>query len=520
MSTQTQAGGAIKSNNSSLVMVVGMVVLLVIAGFLLFYRLGDYPAPWYDEGSHLHVAKNLALNGVYADYSSEGNRPFGPAVGVGPTVMLPIALLFKLIGVSIPLARVVIVIYGVLALGALYLLASRLVSPGMALLATSLVFLSPGVDFIFNSRTVLGEVPGLFFLLLGLWVWLKPGRHSILNLLASGALIGLACITKNQYALFILPSLFLAWIADIVWYRQRGWLYFVIPGIIAGLIFFGWTFLDIMVMGEQGGNFTENFATLRAASSGAFFLFEPGAMLSALRFLAIGGSLYAFLTIPGLVYGVIIGVKRDEQAESYGILLIFIAIGLGLFISSLAWERYAFAPVVLSSIFVVRLFQDLQKQFVPGWNALLTSVRQKQMSLSVIVAVVMLVWLVGALALPLVVQTRNVLNNGSNDAYLVAQYIDDNIPQDAVVETWEQELAVLTNHRYHYPPQITLAKAVASQWQGGEPASDTYDFRDYSPDYLVIGAFGKYTGLYPDDRLSDYELMATIGSYDVYRKRS
>ena len=34
--------------------------------------------------------------------------------------------------------------------------------------------------------------------------------------------MGLACITKNQYAFFILPSLLVNWIADMLWYRQRG----------------------------------------------------------------------------------------------------------------------------------------------------------------------------------------------------------------------------------------------------------------------------------------------------------
>src|SRR5215203_5803510 len=110
MATSTQATSAASTTQSvSRLDTLLLVGLLLLGAFLLVYKLDQYPRPWYDEGSHLHVAKNFALNGVYADYSSEGNRPFGPAVGVGPTVLLPIALLFKLGGVSIPLARVVIV---------------------------------------------------------------------------------------------------------------------------------------------------------------------------------------------------------------------------------------------------------------------------------------------------------------------------------------------------------------------------------------------------------------------------
>ena len=129
MATNTQATPASTSVQSvSRLDGFLLVGLLLLGAFLLVYHLDQYPAPWYDEGSHLHVAKNFALNGVYSDFSSEGNRPFGPAVGVGPTVLLPIALLFKVGGVSIPLARVVIVVYGVLALALLYLVTARLVN--------------------------------------------------------------------------------------------------------------------------------------------------------------------------------------------------------------------------------------------------------------------------------------------------------------------------------------------------------------------------------------------------------
>src|SRR6476659_9341044 len=79
--------------------------------FLAFYHLRDYPTPWFDEGSHLHVPKSLVLFGVYSDYSSDGFRAFGPTLGVGPTVMLPVAAAFKLFGIGLLQARMVIALY-------------------------------------------------------------------------------------------------------------------------------------------------------------------------------------------------------------------------------------------------------------------------------------------------------------------------------------------------------------------------------------------------------------------------
>ena len=79
--------------------------------FLFFYNLTDYPKTWFDEGSHLHVPKALVTRGVYADYSSEGLRHYGPTIGVGPTVMLPVAGAFQLFGVGMLQARLVMVLY-------------------------------------------------------------------------------------------------------------------------------------------------------------------------------------------------------------------------------------------------------------------------------------------------------------------------------------------------------------------------------------------------------------------------
>src|SRR5260221_12832379 len=92
------------------------VASLAFVLFLVFYNLANYPLTWFDEGSHLHVPKTLILHGVYADFSSEGFRYYGPTVGVGPTVMLPIAAVFWAFGIGLLQARVVMALYLVAAI--------------------------------------------------------------------------------------------------------------------------------------------------------------------------------------------------------------------------------------------------------------------------------------------------------------------------------------------------------------------------------------------------------------------
>src|SRR5690349_4112519 len=94
--------------SATAVVAVASIILLL---FLALYNLPRYPLTWFDEGSHLHVPKTLVTRGVYADISSDGYRYFGPTVGVGPTVMLPIAASFLVFGIGLLQARLVISLY-------------------------------------------------------------------------------------------------------------------------------------------------------------------------------------------------------------------------------------------------------------------------------------------------------------------------------------------------------------------------------------------------------------------------
>ncbi len=499
------------------IVVTGFVVVMTL--FLMFYHLSDYPSPWYDEGSHLHVAKNFALYGVYADSSSEGFRAFGPAIGVGPTVMLPIAALFRIIGVSIPLARIVIVIYSLATLLVLYSLTIRLTDWRYALLAVVLLLLVPSIAYLRYSRTVVGEVPGMFFFLLGLALWLHPRGRSVAGLVGVGVFMGLATITKNQYAFFILPALLLNWIADLIWYRRRGWLYFVIPGIVAGLMFGVWFYIVVIKLG-QGGDFSENLATLRTAGMGALIVINKDSIPRVAELLT-SASTYGTLFIPAFLYSIFTSLPRNDEGQQRGIIAIFLAVSTALFCVSLGWDRYAFGPIILVVIFVVLLIRDLVNVVVAQKTSVWNILRDGKPTASLIITVLLVSWFVVTLLIPLYNRFRDVSSQGSGDAYQVADWIKANVPQDAVVETWEQEMGVLTDNKLHYPPQLILAYSVEAQWQGGQPASDYYDFREpMMPDYVLQGPFSVYTNLYPADRLTDYEPIKVIGAYQIYHRRS
>jgi len=73
---------------------------------------------------------------------------------------------------------------------------------------------------------------------------------------------------------------------------------------------------------------------------------------------------------------------------------------------------------------------------------------------------------------PLLQSLSHVIFPPDNAPLVMAKYMDDNIPKDALIETWEPEMGFLTDHNYHYPPQILLDTAVGFKWRGGPAPSE------------------------------------------------
>ena len=130
--------------------VVALTVVVIL--FLALYNLIDYPPTWFDEGSHLHVPKTLVRFGIYADYSSEGFRYYGPILGVGPTVMLPIAATFWLFGIGLFQARLVMAIYLLATIYVFYRLACQVGDRRLAWLAIILLVTSRSVGILLWSQ--------------------------------------------------------------------------------------------------------------------------------------------------------------------------------------------------------------------------------------------------------------------------------------------------------------------------------------------------------------------------------
>jgi len=500
-----------RNRNFLLIVVVGFLVY-----FFIFHNLTRFPAPWFDEGSHLHVPKTLVKYGVYADVSSEGFRYYGPTIGVGPTVMLPIAAMFKLFGIGLLQARLVMALYLLAAIYVFHQLVEHLANKLVAWIALVLILSSRSVSLLEYGRQVLGEVPGFFFLVLGLYLWLsKWNENSVRRLVVVGALFGLAMITKYQYLLFLAPTLILAWILDIFYYKTSAHRNFLIPGIVAAGSFGVWQTINLLYLGPATA--ADNLALLRASAEGAAFNFnltQLGANVETLS----SRSVYLEALLPALIYGLFISVPRTGSGQKFSILFLLVAFNLVWYVVfSIGWIRYAFLGLVLSSIFIARFFYDLTHGFQFDWGS---GIFRSFFEAKNAARFALTLWLLAIVLAPLAKTIADIAFPGPNHARLMADYLNLNVPTSALIETWEPEMGFLTDHNYHYPPNALLAVAIDHINYGGEPVKNHYDFvQSENPDYLLAGEFSKWTEIYPLAALQNsYELVQRIGEYDLYRR--
>ena len=498
------------------VKILGVLILL----FLAFYNLTRFPLTWYDEGSHLHVPKALVLYGKYADYSSEGFRSYGPTLGVGPTILLPIALAFKLFSIGLFQARFVMALYLVGALLVFYQFAKYFGGPVIAWMAIALMVTSRGIDILDYGRQVLGEPAGLLFILLAFWLWYRYWDKASFKILALiGLFLGLAMITKNQYFLVFGPGIFAAWIANLIYYRAVPNKFFLIPGIVAGLCYIVWEFILIFFMGP--GSPAENLQVLRTATAGAAFVLQPAVILRTIRELLYLKTFLGWLFVI-LTFGAFLALPRNKEGLKWG--LIYVIIGWNLvwyIVASVGWIRYAFPALVLSTIIAAKFFYHLTDGFNLEWKKLIRIIKKDESIdyIPLFIRNVFAVWFVLMVGLSFVKDLQEIVLPSDNYPILMADYLNQSVPKDVMIETWEPEMGFLTDHEYHFPPQAILDTAIGFIWRGGVEPSTVYHFVETEqPEYVLVGQFGRWVDLYNVDELQkDYQLVKEIGYYSLYK---
>lgn len=190
-------------------------VLAFALGCLLF-QLTEAPPTWYDEGMIVQLALNLASNGQIGTQVAPGVLVSGAYTSSGLPIIAPVAASFLMVGHSLFAARVVMVLFTLLLIGFAYFFVRRIAGPYAALSTAAL--LATFSSLYGDGKNVLGEVPGLVFLVLFLVYASKlidEGSWFRSNALLAGLFLGLCIITKPTFLLLFgaagIAFLYIAW---------------------------------------------------------------------------------------------------------------------------------------------------------------------------------------------------------------------------------------------------------------------------------------------------------------------
>ena len=497
------------------------LISLLAAGlatvFVAFHNLATFPGTWFDEGAHLYAVKMLILE---PENPATQLNQFESTISVGPPVWLPIDLVFRVFGVGLIQARSVMAVYLIATLWTFYYLARSLGGERFAIAATALVVSTRSVSLVYFGRQALGEVPGLFFLLAALALWFgKWERSDTFRLIAVGLLLGLAAITKPQVLMTVVLAQFISCLIN-AWHYRTPLRVFLIPGIVTAACVCGYyiSYLFLVIGPAAAADFLTAF---REGTATVAAVFSPQIMKQN-TYTLLGfetDSVYGGWLAPAILYVSALSLRRCGQEQRWNIVLTLIAVHLTWFVfASVGWLRLAFLGLALASLCVARLFRDLTDNFQFGLRRLWSAPQRKALSLSFWLQLAVLCWLVFTVALPIRRLGHLIVSTDSSAPLAMAEYLNKYVSREPVIETWEKELAFLTDHNYHLPPMQLEQKWAAQKNLGGKPVSEFYDFtKPRLPPYVLVGNFSRQVNLYQKAPLLEHYLLeTTIDPYELH----
>jgi len=236
----------IKKNKTYLAEFLLLVLAIAIVLFAGTYRLSESPRFWYDEGIYAQVAMNLAEYGRQAIQVAPGEFVSTGTVTSGYPLFYPVAAAYKLFGVGVAEGRFAMVAFMVFLLIAAYLFIRFLFGVRYALWAAFLLSTFPMLYG--NGRGVMGEVPGIFFLLLSFIALFALEKSGWNNLLAYG-FFGIAsglCLSTKPIFVLLLPALVITYLFYRKYIHVR-WTGFIIAASFFVVEIFWWLYLQFGV---------------------------------------------------------------------------------------------------------------------------------------------------------------------------------------------------------------------------------------------------------------------------------
>ncbi len=490
-------------------LLVGGVVLWALILGASFYNLANYPTLWWDEAIFSETAANLVQQGRYAFtlQSPDQLSDLDFRISVGPVVILPVALAYRLLGVGVASGRLVAGAYLVLAFLALFLAARRLWGSGPALGAVFLALVA--TDVLYWGRAVLGDVPALSLFLLGTWLLVGALEGAtLLPAFLGGICLGLAFDAKEFYGLAFLPPVFvLSWQAWKDRGRRARQLLAYSTGLALPLL--AYLLLKFLILGDFWAAIY-HFLRQKALLCHEFFTpLTIGRLYPESVAILLGHPLF-WLGVLGAGWR-----WRETRFRPGEVLWVSnFALWSLIYLTAVYWQRFAlpafFLAAPLAACFiregVARLTADLGG--APRWLA----------------PGLLAAFLVLFCPLPGVKLLGPILKRQTDAPYRLLHYLQTKVPAQCLIETPEYELAFLDDeHHIHLMPSYFFLESTSKGVVLLNPRRKPYDFDRVGADFLVLGSFGKsvFRQIYPPARLArGWRRIAQVDYYDIYVRRN
>lgn len=326
-----------------------IAVILAIALFFSLYKLTESPGVWYDEGMYIQAAANLSEGLGLSFQFAPGHLAPIPALTVSYPVLYPLAILFKIFGHDIIVARGMMVFFLLVFIIAGYFLVKKRWGVFAATLSLALIVTFPPLYG--NGKSVLGEVPALLFLALSLISLQRAlssdlGRRKKSWLVAAGLFAGVCGAAKLLFFVF-LPVF--AFVVLLQWYRRK-----LSPGevVLAGLS----ALLPVLIWFFVQFYSTDSLGVITAYYANPYGVNDLAAVFKAniVNLFTQAGPLYLMLMMVTWTIAIAIrkSKKLDMAAEELAAYVFCVLIILS-YLRVVGWFRYIFPAQMVALLYLV-----------------------------------------------------------------------------------------------------------------------------------------------------------------------
>jgi hypothetical protein len=486
----------------------GGLVLCVLVLVGSFYNLAHYPTIWWDEGIFSETAANLVQHGRYAFtlQSPDQLNDLDFRISVGPAVILPVALAYKLFGVGVTSGRLVAGAYLVLTFLALFLGARRLFGAAAALLAVALALV--GTDVLYWGRSVLGDIPALGLFLCGSCFLLQAlDSDAVLPLFWAGIFLGLAFDAKEFYGLAFLPPLILLTRQSWREWRRLA-LRLLVFGAGTALPMVAYLLIKALILGDLGAAILHFLHQKKLLCHEFFTPFTIGRVYPESFTYLLQHPLF-WLGLLGALWTWKKGnFSMGEKLWVWNFLLWSL-----VYLTAVYWHRFALPALFLAS--------PLAAQFLLKGLARLSAMTPRTPAwLGAGFLAVMLIMIYPTEGLDIMGQ---IVSRQADAPSRLVQYLRTHAPPDCLIETPEYELAFLDDdHRIHLMPSYFFVESTPERVVLLNPRQQPYDFERVGADFLILGSFGKsvFKQIYPERLVArGWRRVAQVDYYDIYVSR-